>query len=424
MRQLWLCITIIVILSLSACNSTTVDTPTTTDQPSVSIVRTPTETSITLQPTLQPTDLPTATLPIPKPSATPSPVPTAPEETNDTQSCLYASKFIEDITIQDSSILPIGQQVEKIWRIRNTGTCSWEDGTSLTHIKAHRFDAPGKVAVPSALPGEEVDVGITVTTPKTPGIYESYWRLQNAKGELFGGVLFIRLNTSTSLQTVAPTLPPPSATPESTATPTATPTNKPTPTSTPTATPTLKPTETPIPGCGEYNPQFMGVLSQASMLRLDVGCALGTVSHSTGIAQEFWINVDSQDAHQRFRSLLLKNDDTGTVYVLGGKDTLTYESTVAVYEDQTYNFSDGDYACDAPTPPDGYILVQNNFTQVWCDNHYWEVVGWPREKEASADLVIQTTERGVLIRIGALPVTVYYLALDLVTGQGTVQMGP
>jgi len=413
MRQSWLCIAIIIILSLNACNATNTDAPIkpATDQPSVSIVRTPTATSIVPQPTLHPT------LP-----ATPSPIPTLSKEATDTQLCLYASKFIEDVTIPDGSVLPTGQQVEKTWRIRNTGTCSWEEGISLIHIKAHKFDAPGKVSVPLAMPGEQVDVSLSFTTPKTPGIYESYWRLENAKGELFGGVLFIHLNTTTSTKNAEPTLP--TATLESTKTPTATPTKTPIPTATPTAIATLTPTATPILGCGEFNPQFMGVLAQASMLRLDVGCATGTVFYSTGTVQEFWINIDSQDAHQRFRSLLLKNDDTGTVYVLVGKDTLTYEATVAVFGENTYNVSDGDHTCDAPLPPDGHILPQNSFAKVWCDKQYWKVVGWPRQGEATADLIIQTTERGILIRISALPNTVYYLALDLDTEQGTVQMGP
>ncbi len=423
MRQSWLCIAIIIILSLNACNASNIDAPIkpATDQPSVSIIRTQTGTSIIPLPTLQPTLLPTATA-VNKPSATPLPIPTSSIEATDTQLCLYASKFIEDVTIPDGSLLPTGQQVEKTWRIRNTGTCSWKEGTSLIHIEAHKFDAPGKVTVPLAIPGDEVDVSISFTTPKTPGIYESYWRLENAKGELFGGVLFIRLNTSTSIKIAEPTLPTPTL--ESTKTPTATPTKTPIPTATPTSIATRTPTATPIFGCGEFNPQFMGVLAQASMLGLDVGCALGTASYSTGTVQEFWINIDSQDAHQRFRSLLLKNDDTGTVYVLVGKDTLTYEATVAVFDENTYNVSDGDYTCDAPTPPDGYISPQNNFAKVWCDKQYWEVVGWPRQREATADLVIQTTERGILARVSALPNTVYYLALDLDTEQGTVQMGP
>ena len=262
---------------------------------------------------------------------------------------------------------------------------------------------------------------MTFTTPHTPGTYESFWRLENTKGDLFGGVLYIRFNTSNSIKSDVSVQP--SATPQPTHTPTAAPTNMPTPVTTPTSSTVQEPTVTPILDCGEYNPQFMGVLSQASLLGLDVGCAMGNLLISTGTVQEFWFNFDSQDAQERLRNLLLKNEDTQTTYVIVGKDTLTYEASVAVYEG-SITATDDAILCGAPPPPDGYFIPQNCFTKVWCDNQYWKTAGWPRLKEASADLVMQTTEKGVLIRVSALPTSVYYLALDLETKRGTVQMGP
>ena len=431
MRHIWLCIAMTVILSFNACNSIAMETPASTEQPSVSIIRTPSETALSTQLTPEPTEIPETKLPTttrssPEPAATPTltPLPPTATEVPDQQPCEYASSFVEDITLEDSSVLPVGQQVEKVWRIRNTGTCSWEEGTSLIYIKAQQFDAPDRVPVPAAKPGEEVDVRIVFTTPKLSGIYESYWRLENTEGVRFGGMLFMRLKTSSSLKiTVAAS---PTATPAPTRTPSATPTQKPTstPTMTPTPRPTPIPTATPVPGCGGYNPQFMGVLSQASMLGLDVGCALGDVTLTSGILQEFWTNVDSQDAHQRFRSLVIKNNDTKTIYVFAGTDTLTYEAGVAVFEDQNFNYSVGGYACDAPTPPTGYLLPQNDLTKIWCDNQFWKTVGWPKKQATLTDLAIQATEKGLLIRTGAAPGTPYYLALNFTTGQGTVQMGP
>ena len=99
-------------------------------------------------------------------------------------------------------------------------------------------------------------------------------------------------------------------------------------------------------------------------------------------------------AHQRFRSLILKNNDTGTVYVLVGKDTLTYEATVAVYEEETYNKSNVNYICDAPTKPDGYIIPQNSIAKVWCNGQYWDKQAGPEQEQISVDLEMQTTKRG------------------------------
>jgi hypothetical protein len=182
----------------------------------------------------------------------------------------------------------------------------------------------------------------------------------------------------------------------------------------------LEPTATPVLACGAYNPQFKGLLSQASLLGLDVGCALSPVFNTPGTVQEFWFNLDSQDAHDRLRSLFLQINDSESIYAFVGSDTQTYEANVSVH----YGGKMDDDDCDAPTPPDGYFIPQNCFTRVWCDNSYWKTAGWPRLKEATADLVMQMTEKGLLIRASALPTSVYYIAIDLETQRGTVQMGP
>jgi hypothetical protein len=421
MRQFWLCAAIVIIL-INGCSSAGLDTTIQqgTDQPSVSIVRSPTDTLSAPTPTLRLTIHPTSTVPQLQPSMTPSPSFTPSSTAISTQECLYASKFIEDITIQDGSVLPASHKVEKIWRVRNTGTCPWVSGTSVIHIKGSRFDSQVEVPIPSTQPGEVADIRIVFTAPSVPGKYDSYWRLENSEGELFGGVLYMRFNTSKTTHATIPALP--SATPSPTQTPVAISTSQVTPTKAPTYTVVEQPTETPVQGCGEYNPQFMGVLSQASLLGLDVGCAMGPVFQSTGLVQEYWYNVGSQDAQQRLRSLLIRNNDSGNIYVLVGKDTLTYEANVAVHN--AVIGTGGEAGCGAPTPPDGFFIPQNAFTKVWCENEYWKTAGWPRLKQASADLTMQKTEKGILIRVHTLPTTVYYLALDLEINRGTVQMGP
>jgi hypothetical protein len=75
-------------------------------------------------------------------------------------------------------------------------------------------------------------------------------------------------------------------------------------------------------------------------------------------------------------------------------------------------------------PPDGYLTPQNTFAALWCAKAYWKLVGWPRQNEVTATLVSQRTEKGILIYASVSPNMTYSLALDLNTGQGTVQMGP
>ena len=44
------------------------------------------------------------------------------------------SAFEADITIPDGSTLPPGENFQKIWAVRNTGTCTWDDGYSFVYI--------------------------------------------------------------------------------------------------------------------------------------------------------------------------------------------------------------------------------------------------------------------------------------------------
>ena len=38
------------------------------------------------------------------------------------------SSFVSDVTIPDGTVLPAGQNFDKVWAVKNTGTCTWDDG--------------------------------------------------------------------------------------------------------------------------------------------------------------------------------------------------------------------------------------------------------------------------------------------------------
>ena len=42
--------------------------------------------------------------------------------------------FEGDITIPDGTIMKPGEDFQKIWKIRNTGSCTWDDGFTLVYI--------------------------------------------------------------------------------------------------------------------------------------------------------------------------------------------------------------------------------------------------------------------------------------------------
>jgi hypothetical protein len=120
----------------------------------------PTETR--MSPTVQPTPKPTST-------------------------CTDRASFVADLSIPDGSRFHPGTQFVKTWRLRNQGTCTWDEGYSLAfssgELMSSSFSIPFKESVP---PGAEVDLSVELTAPRITGPYKGYWMLRNGYGGYFG----------------------------------------------------------------------------------------------------------------------------------------------------------------------------------------------------------------------------------------------
>lgn len=98
-----------------------------------------------------------------------------------------AAAFVSDVTYPDGSTVAIGSAFTKIWRIRNTGTCSWNTSYSLVFVSGERLGGPNAVALPGNVgPGQTVDIAVNLTAPNRTGSYIGYWKLRNPSGTLFG----------------------------------------------------------------------------------------------------------------------------------------------------------------------------------------------------------------------------------------------
>ncbi len=83
-------------------------------------------------------------------------------------------------------MLPAGSQSLKVWRIRNIGTCAWQDYT-LEFVGGDRMSAYSSLSLPAIVePGQLVDLAVELVAPAQPGHYRSYWMLSDASGEGFG----------------------------------------------------------------------------------------------------------------------------------------------------------------------------------------------------------------------------------------------
>jgi hypothetical protein len=118
------------------------------------------------------------------------------------------SKFIADVTLADGCTVRPGEQLNKTWRVRNTGPERWPIGTRIAHVGGDSLGGPLQgVAVPLALPNDAVNITVPLVMPTQPGRYTSHWRLmtphpENAK---FGHRFWVTVNV---LPSVAPILTP------------------------------------------------------------------------------------------------------------------------------------------------------------------------------------------------------------------------
>lgn len=107
-------------------------------------------------------------------------------------SCLN-SVFEADITVPDGQVVLGGETLQKIWKIRNSGSCTWDEGVELVYIggsiqndNVTNFVFQSKDAVAS---GEAINIGIWFNAPCAQGNQEGHWRLRSDSGYYFGTIL-------------------------------------------------------------------------------------------------------------------------------------------------------------------------------------------------------------------------------------------
>jgi hypothetical protein len=109
--------------------------------------------------------------------------------------------YLADVTYPDGAVVNAGEKISKTWRLRNTGSSAWAAGYALVFVADNRMNGPDSAPLPSALPGEEVEVTVPLEAPLAPGIHRSTWRPRNPEGQLFGDTLYAELRVPVSSTT-------------------------------------------------------------------------------------------------------------------------------------------------------------------------------------------------------------------------------
>lgn len=234
----------------------------------------------TIKPTFEAlaTQIPLPTAPAPTADVTSTPELTSPTEAPATAipldtveptevpaGCVSNAQFVADVTIPDGMVVSPGAGFTKTWRVRNNGSCMWDEGYAIVFASGSNLAEFSENALPITAPGAPADISIPMRAPNTGGSFKGLWHLRDGAGSVFGTGLSVLIVTE---HPAPPTFTAPAATPPPAATTTATPTATPTACS---GTPndfTFQVTPTQI-NAGESVKLSWGAITNASAALLD-----------------------------------------------------------------------------------------------------------------------------------------------------------
>jgi hypothetical protein len=107
--------------------------------------------------------------------------------------CVPDATFVADVTIPPGTAFPPGARMDKVWQVRNGGSCAWGVGYELVLLEGEGMGAPGAVPVPPTAAGEPADLAITLLAPEEVGVFTSIWQLQSPDGVVFGPTLALSI---------------------------------------------------------------------------------------------------------------------------------------------------------------------------------------------------------------------------------------
>ena len=135
------------------------------------------------------------------PVPTPTPAPAEPQPTpTPPQGCYDGMAYVSDLNYDDQNmhnppVLNPGEAFQKGWRIKNTGTCTWDSSYFLDYVSGNT-DGARMGGQPTAIqgqvaPGQTYDIYVNLVAPVKPGVYQGFWQMHDGNGEGFGERVYV-----------------------------------------------------------------------------------------------------------------------------------------------------------------------------------------------------------------------------------------
>ena len=98
-----------------------------------------------------------------------------------------AATFVADLTVLDGTTFSPGEAFTKSWRLRNSGTTTWDESYRIVFASGSQMNGPSEQTLPIRVaPGDSIDIYVDLIAPNEPGEYTGQWMLKNASGDPFG----------------------------------------------------------------------------------------------------------------------------------------------------------------------------------------------------------------------------------------------
>ena len=105
------------------------------------------------------------------------------------EDCQPAITLVADVTIPRGTRFATPQPFSKVWKVKNTGTCTWTPTEyTLRFVEGEQMGEATQIMVPGAIqPDATVDLVILQVAPDAPGHHIAHWQLFDGDGQVVAG---------------------------------------------------------------------------------------------------------------------------------------------------------------------------------------------------------------------------------------------
>ena len=87
------------------------------------------------------------------------------------------------MTVPDNTNFAQGVTFNKVWQVRNTGTCTWTEDYTMVFVSGERMGAPNSIPLSVTKPDETLNIAVDLTAPNKGAVFRADFELRNPAGE-------------------------------------------------------------------------------------------------------------------------------------------------------------------------------------------------------------------------------------------------